>query len=174
MHGLNLTVPEDAQRLIKPWDERNDTTVSVESNVDDEVRGRSYSSWCGLLMKEYMQLIIHVPFTQNVRIRSILLKLGECSTDMLGYSVTYVNTGRGEVAPRHLQIYVNHNTIVDFAEAEAITPQLNITLQEGEVGVVEYPLRAATFANVHSLSLYFVRARCASAALLSADRWCMR
>ena len=86
---------------------------------------------------------------------------------MLAYSGTYVNTGRGEVAPRHLQIYVNHNTIVDFTEAEAIAPQLNITLQEGEVGVVEYPLRAATFANVHSLSLYFVRARCASAALLS-------
>lgn len=122
MHGLNLTVPEDAQAVIKPWDERNDTTVSAESNVDD-------------------QIIIHVPFTQNVRVRSVLLKLG-----------------RGEETPRHLRIYANHNTIVDFSEAEEITPQLDISLQEGEVGVTEYPLRAATFANVYSLSLYFSEA----------------
>jgi hypothetical protein len=53
---------------------------------------------------------------------------------------------------------VNRTRIVDFSEAEDITPQLNITLQEGEVGVTEYPLRAATFANVYSLSLYFVSA----------------
>ncbi|EKM56013.1 uncharacterized protein PHACADRAFT_94454 [Phanerochaete carnosa HHB-10118-sp] len=119
VHGLNLTVPEDAQAVIKPWDERNDTSVSAQSNVDD-------------------QIIIHVPFTQNVRVRSVLLKLG-----------------RGEETPRHLRLYANHNTIVDFAEAEEITPQLDITLQEGEVGVTEYPLRAATFANVFSLSLYF-------------------
>lgn len=122
VHGLNLTVPEDAQGIIKPWNERNDTTVSAESSVDD-------------------QLIIHVPFTQNVRVRSILLKLG-----------------RGEVAPRHLQIYANHSTIVDFAEAEDISPHLNITLSEGETGVVEYPLRATAFANVHALSLYFSEA----------------
>ena len=68
-----------------------------------------------------------------------------------------LHTGRGEETPRHLRIYANHNTIVDFAEAEEIRPQLDISLQEGEVGVTEYPLRAATFANVFSLSLYFVR-----------------
>lgn len=122
VHGLNLTVPEDAQAVIKPWDERNDTTKSAESGVDD-------------------QIIIHVPFTQNVRVRSILLKLG-----------------RGEVAPRHLRIYANHTTIVDFAEAEEVTPNLNISLLEGEIGVTEYPLRSAAFANVHSLSLFFSEA----------------
>ncbi|KIP10298.1 hypothetical protein PHLGIDRAFT_65976, partial [Phlebiopsis gigantea 11061_1 CR5-6] len=106
----------------KPWDERNDTQVFAESSVDD-------------------QMIIHVPFTQNVRVRSLLLKVG-----------------RGDLTPRHLRLYANHNTVVDFTEAEDITPQLNITLQEGEVGVTEYPLRAATFANIHSLSLYFSEA----------------
>ncbi|PSR80659.1 hypothetical protein PHLCEN_2v6679, partial [Hermanssonia centrifuga] len=119
VHGLNLTIPEDAQAIIKPWDERNDTTASAESGVDDQV-------------------IIHVPFTHNVRVRSVLLKLG-----------------RGELTPRHLRIYANHSTIVDFAEAEDITPQLNISLLEGEVGVTEYPLRAAAFANIHSLTLFF-------------------
>ena len=38
MHGLNLTVPEDARGVIKPWDERNDTEVYAASSVDDQVR----------------------------------------------------------------------------------------------------------------------------------------
>ncbi|EPS95627.1 hypothetical protein FOMPIDRAFT_130974 [Fomitopsis schrenkii] len=119
VHGLNLTVPEDAQAIIKPWDERNDTSRYAESGVDD-------------------QFIIHVPFTQNVRVKSVLVKLG-----------------RGEAAPRRLRIYANHATIVDFAEAEDITPHLNISLLQDETGVTEYPLRSAAFANVYSLSLFF-------------------
>lgn len=58
MYGLNLAVPEDARAVIKPWDERDDTAKFADSGVDD-------------------QLIIHIPFTQNVRIKSVILKLGE-------------------------------------------------------------------------------------------------
>jgi len=119
VHGLNLAVPEDARAVIKAWDEREDTARFADSGVDD-------------------QLVIHVPFTQNVRVKSILLKLG-----------------RGETTPRHLRIYANRPNIVDFSEAELIKPQLNISLLEGEVSVTEYPLRVAAFSNVHSLSLHF-------------------
>ncbi|PIL23342.1 hypothetical protein GSI_14653 [Ganoderma sinense ZZ0214-1] len=119
VHGLNLTVPEDAQALIKPWDERDDTSKFAESGVDD-------------------QIIIHVPFTQNVRLRSVLLKLG-----------------RGELTPRRMRIYANRPNIVDFSEAEDVTPHIDIALLEGETGVTEYPLRTASFANIHSLSLFF-------------------
>jgi len=119
VHGLNLTVPEDAKAIIKPWNEKEDTTKYAESNVDD-------------------QLVIHIPFAENVRLRSISLKLG-----------------RGELAPRHLRIYANHATIIDFEDAEATKPQLNITLQEGEAGVIEYPLNIPAFANVHALSVFF-------------------
>lgn len=45
---------------------------------------------------------------------------------------------------------------MDFAEAELTKPQLNISLLEGETGVVEYPLRVAAFTSVNSLSLFFV------------------
>lgn len=41
VHGLNLTVPEDAPAVIKPWHERNDTTVSANSAVDDQVGGHT-------------------------------------------------------------------------------------------------------------------------------------
>ncbi|KAJ6595842.1 galactose-binding domain-like protein [Mycena vulgaris] len=119
VHGLNLAVPEDAKAIIKPWDERDSTARFADSGVDD-------------------QIILHIPFTQNVRLKSILLKLG-----------------RGEVTPRHLRIYANHPTIVDFSDAETTTPQLNISLLEGETGVIEYPFRVAAFANITSLSLFF-------------------
>jgi len=54
-------------------------------------------------------------------------------------------------------VYANHSTIVDFADAERIRPQLDISLLEGEAGVAAYPLRVAAFSHVHSVSLYFVR-----------------
>jgi hypothetical protein len=119
IHGLNLTVPEDAKEIIKPWDKREDNSQYLDSSVDD-------------------QLIIHIPFLQNVRIRSVLLKLG-----------------RGSTTPRHLRIYANHPNIVDFAEAESIRPHVDISLLEGETGVVEYPLRVAAFTSVHALSMFF-------------------
>jgi len=119
VYGLNLSVPEDARAVIKPWDEREDTAKFADSGVDD-------------------QLIIHIPFTQNVRIRSVILKLG-----------------RGELTPRHLRIYANHPTIVDFTDAEVTKPHFNMSLLEGETSVVEYPLRVAAFTSITSLSLFF-------------------
>lgn len=68
----------------------------------------------------------------------------------------HLNTGRGELAPRHLRIYANHATIVDFEDAEVTKPQVDVTLQEGEVGITEYPLNTPAFANIHSLSVFFV------------------
>ena len=65
-------------------------------------------------------------------------------------------TGRGELSPRRLRIYANRTNIIDFSEVEDATPQLNLSLLEGETGVTEYPLRTASFANIHSLSLFFV------------------
>lgn len=58
VHGLNLEVPEDAQSVIKPWDEREDVVKYAESGVDD-------------------QLVIHIPFIQSVKVKSMLLKLGK-------------------------------------------------------------------------------------------------
>ncbi|THU78383.1 DUF1000-domain-containing protein, partial [Dendrothele bispora CBS 962.96] len=46
VHGLNLTVPENAKEVIKPWDQREETSKDVESGI-----------------------IIHVPFAQNVRLK---------------------------------------------------------------------------------------------------------
>ncbi|KIK26099.1 hypothetical protein PISMIDRAFT_95931 [Pisolithus microcarpus 441] len=118
VHGLNLNVPERAKDTIKPWADREDTTLFADSGVDD-------------------QMIIHVPFSETVRIRSVVLKLG-----------------RGEYTPRHLKIYANYPNIIDFTDAENTKPHFNISLLEGETSAVEYPVRVAAFRSVHSLSLY--------------------
>ncbi|KAI9509249.1 PITH domain-containing protein [Russula earlei] len=123
VHGLNLTIPEDAKETVKPWDERESTEKFAESNVDD-------------------QLVIHVPFAQNVRVKSVLLKLG-----------------RGAATPRRLRIYANRANIIDFSEAEDVQPSLDISLLEGETSVTEYPLRQAAFASTNSLSLFFISLR---------------
>ncbi|KAF8324736.1 galactose-binding domain-like protein [Amanita rubescens] len=119
IHGLNLSVPETARDVIKPWDSRDSTDTYAESNVDD-------------------QLIIHIPFIESVRIKSILIK-----------------TGRGELAPQNLNVYVNAPTIIDFSDAESgnVKAQLEVALKTDEPGVVEYPVRAAVLGNVMALSL---------------------
>jgi PITH domain len=68
------------------------------------------------------------------------------------------STGRGSETPRRLRIYANHPNIIDFSEAESesVKPHLDISLLEGETGVVEYPLRVAAFTSVHALSMFFV------------------
>jgi hypothetical protein len=87
------------------------------------------------------KVIIHIPFVQNVKIKSIVLKLG-----------------RGEVTPRRLRIYANRPNIVDFSDAEAgVKPQLDLSLLEGETKAVEYPLRVAAFSSINTLSIFFVR-----------------
>jgi hypothetical protein len=37
VYGLNLSVPEDAKAVIKPWNEREQTDKFAESGVDDQV-----------------------------------------------------------------------------------------------------------------------------------------
>jgi len=48
---------EDNSQIIKPWHERMDESISLESDADDE-------------------LIVKVPFTGSVKLRAILLKAG--------------------------------------------------------------------------------------------------
>ncbi|KAK7688986.1 hypothetical protein QCA50_007677 [Cerrena zonata] len=122
VHGLNLEEPEQAKSVIKPWNLREDIGNFAQSqeDVDD-------------------QIVIHVPFVENVHMDSLHLKLAS-----------------GEFCPRRLRLYANRPHIVDFSEAEDIKPHLDIALRQDDRGVVSYPLRAGgRFANVHSISLFF-------------------
>ncbi|KAK2462135.1 hypothetical protein APHAL10511_005833 [Amanita phalloides] len=121
IHGLNIAIPESARNVIKPWDARDSTDIYTESNVDD-------------------QLILHIPFLESVRLKSILIK-----------------TGRGDLAPSKLDVYVNRPTIVDFADAESgnVKPKMEVALRVDEPGVIEYPVKVTAFGSVNALSLFF-------------------
>jgi len=54
-----------------------------------------------------------------------------------------------------MRVYANRANIVDFSDVDDTQPSIDISLLEGETGVTEYPLRAATFASINSLSLFF-------------------
>ncbi|KAG8990918.1 hypothetical protein FRB93_002990 [Tulasnella sp. JGI-2019a] len=115
--GLNLTQLEDAREMIKPWESRESMARWGESSEDDE-------------------MIIHIPFTNNVRVRSVMVKLG-----------------RGELCPRRLRLYANAPNGISFSDD--IKPTQDIALLEGAEGVTEYPVRVSAFASVTSVTLFF-------------------
>ena len=54
----------------------------AESNVDDQVRVQlNRHENVARADRRAFQLILHVPFVENVRVRSLLLKLGVCERD---------------------------------------------------------------------------------------------
>ncbi|CDZ98006.1 Thioredoxin-like protein [Phaffia rhodozyma] len=108
----------EAKVVIKSWEDREDDSSWVESGVDD-------------------QLILNIPFVQNVRVRSILIK-----------------TGRGETAPSVVKIFANRPEGLTFSEIESdLKPTQELALH-GE-DVVEYPLRVQSFKDVVSIGLFF-------------------
>ncbi|KAF9452328.1 DUF1000-domain-containing protein [Macrolepiota fuliginosa MF-IS2] len=113
--ALNANNPGEI--VIKPWHERTDEGKSLESDADD-------------------QMIIRVPFTGSVRLRSVLLK-----------------TGPGDRTPSKVQLFANQENM-DFDDIEDKTPTQELDVAQGrEVG--EYAVKTAKFSNVSSLTLFF-------------------
>ncbi|KAJ7366440.1 DUF1000-domain-containing protein [Mycena albidolilacea] len=117
--ALNALSPGPA--VIKPWHERLDEEKSVESDADD-------------------QMIIRIPFTGSVKLRSLLLK-----------------TGPTDQTPLKVVLFANESSL-DFQDISDKTPTQEFTVAQGrEVG--EYALRTAKFSNVSSISLFFPEAQ---------------
>ncbi|KAJ7141124.1 PITH domain-containing protein, partial [Mycena epipterygia] len=103
--------------VIKPWNERLDEAKSIESDADD-------------------QMIIRIPFTGSVKLRSLLLK-----------------TGPTDQTPSKVVLFSNEESF-DFEDIADKTPTQEFAVAQGrEVG--EYALRTAKFSNVSSISLFF-------------------
>ncbi|KAJ3744212.1 galactose-binding domain-like protein [Lentinula detonsa] len=105
---------------IKPWHERTseDKVISfVESEADD-------------------QLIIRIPFTGSVKLRSVLLK-----------------TGPADLTPLKVVLFANEDNL-DFQDVADRKPTQEFDIAQGrEVG--EYAVKTAKFPNVSSLTLFF-------------------
>ncbi|KZV72665.1 DUF1000-domain-containing protein [Peniophora sp. CONT] len=113
--ALNSTDPGSI--IIKPWHERTDEGAFIESDADD-------------------QLIVRIPFTGSVKLRSLLLK-----------------TGPTDQTPEKVAIFANADNL-DFSDATDKEPSQEFAVaQSRDVG--EYSLKAARFASVSSITLFF-------------------
>ncbi|TFK19698.1 thioredoxin Trp26 family protein [Coprinopsis marcescibilis] len=102
--------------VIKPWNEREDNSQYLESDADD-------------------QLILRIPFTSNVRLRSLLLKAGP-----------------GGKTPEKITLYANAPHL-DFESVNDRNPSQELEIVQGN-SVGEYPLRTVKFNNVSNLTLF--------------------
>lgn len=123
--GLNLSPSSDAKDVIKEYNSRNSLEPYIETLVDD-------------------QLIVFIPFTTSVKLKSVLL-----------------GTDNGDLRPAAVKIYSNTPHCPDFDQLEDSTCLQDMSLQstqedDGAGGLVkEYPLRVARFTNVFSVTLFF-------------------
>ncbi|KAK8849497.1 hypothetical protein IAR55_004831 [Kwoniella newhampshirensis] len=108
---------ENGQRVIKSWEMRDDESLWCESDVDDE-------------------LIIKIPFTSSVSLRSITLKAGP--------------SGR---TPREMHLFRDQPGL-DFSDASSSTPTQAFDVVPVREGV-EYQVKAAKFNGLTSLTLFF-------------------
>jgi len=112
-----LNSVDGGSKVIKPWDERLDEQVYIESDTDD-------------------QLIIRVPFTGSVKLRSLLLK-----------------SGPADQTPAKVALFANADNL-DFGDTTDKEPLQQFDVAVGrEVG--EYAVKPAKFSNVSSVTLFF-------------------
>ena len=117
--ALNERVRGSARGVFREFENRHVARSVCESNAGDP------------------DLIISIPFTSSVRVKSI--------------SVLGATEG---TTPRDLHIYVNRDDI-DFAMADETPAAQTLALSVDPGAALFYPLRAARFANVSSLTLVF-------------------
>jgi len=110
-----LNSEHPAPRAIKPWSERMNE-LYIESDADD-------------------QLLIRVPFTGSVKLKSILLRAGP-----------------EDQTPSKICIFANADQL-DFDDASRIPPVQEFEVVESsEIG--EYAVKQAKFPNVRSLTVF--------------------
>ncbi|KAJ7542106.1 hypothetical protein O6H91_10G090100 [Diphasiastrum complanatum] len=118
--ALNEAVEGSAKSVFKSWEQRlNDQTGYLESNYGDP------------------ELIIFIPFTTDVKIKSI---------SVIG--------GTDGTSPRKMRAFINREDI-DFSNARDLSPVQEWELSENFRGELEYQTRYARFQGIANLTLHF-------------------
>eukprot|EP00466_Bigelowiella_natans_P016148 jgi/Bigna1/135870/aug1.31_g10578 len=116
--GLNEKKEGSAKNVIKPWDDREDDSKVVQSAEDGE-------------------LIIHIPFTVQVKLKSFT-----------------VIGGNERITPRHVKLWKNRDDI-DFDNAEDVSCDQEFDLSYDKDGSVQYLVKNSKFQNTSSLTMFF-------------------
>ncbi|KAF9516905.1 hypothetical protein BS47DRAFT_1326836 [Hydnum rufescens UP504] len=117
-----LNSPHPASNAIKPWNSRlNDLFIESDEDVDD-------------------QLILRIPFTGSVKLRSLLLRSGPDSQ-----------------TPKTIRLFATDDQL-DFSDVEIARPTQELAIvQTSEVA--QYALKTAAFSNVRCLTVFFPEAQ---------------
>ncbi|KAJ2718494.1 hypothetical protein GGI07_005732 [Coemansia sp. Benny D115] len=119
---LNSSNSESVQKVFKPWDQRRDTEKFVETPDGDDP-----------------ELLIHVPFTGMIKLKSIFI-WGGPSVDP---------------SPTRVRVFANRDDL-DFESVGDAQPTQELELARGAVTEpLEYAVRQAKFSNVRCLTLHF-------------------
>eukprot|EP00850_Spirogloea_muscicola_P005216 SM000023S07672 [mRNA] locus=s23:735661:737895:- [translate_table: standard] len=119
VRALNEAVEGSAGLVFKSWEERLDFSTSLESNDDDP------------------ELLIFVPFTTDVKIKSICIVGGVDGT-----------------SPSRMRVFSNREDI-DFSNVQDLPPLQEWELAENTRGEVEYVTKYAKFQGIANLSMHF-------------------
>ncbi|KAI3915271.1 hypothetical protein MKX01_035530 [Papaver californicum] len=118
--ALNEAVQGSAKSVFKAWEQRLDiSTGLLESNDGDS------------------ELIVFIPFTSDVKIKSISIVGGADGT-----------------SPAKMRAFINRDGI-DFSDAQGMQPVQEWDLAENLQGILEYQTRYSRFQSVGSLTLHF-------------------
>lgn len=116
---LNEAHPGSGRQILeKPWDERMTEQPELESDADE-------------------QLILHIPFTGQVRLHSL-----------------HIRTSPSSCAPRTLHIHAN-NPDLDFSAAEQGARATQTVTLAQTTELQDVPVKRALFAACQSLALFF-------------------
>lgn len=118
--ALNEAVRGSVKSVFKPWEQRLDTSEGyLESNESDP------------------ELIVFIPFTSDVKIKSIAI----------------VGGADGK-SPSKMRVFVNRDGI-DFGDAHSMQPVQEWDLEENLHGLLEYQTRYSKFQSVGNITLHF-------------------
>ncbi|GAA5870665.1 hypothetical protein JCM1840_006770 [Sporobolomyces johnsonii] len=149
-YALNVEDPATLQRILRPVDSKD--TVKTNEEIEgtpegDTGEGGVWSAGCLDSQEGDDELIVHIRFSELVRIKSILIGTGG---------------GRLPTSPRLARVWVNRPGGISFDEATSVPPSQEWELLEsegGQRGAVEYPVKIARFSNVSEVDVYFANAR---------------
>jgi hypothetical protein len=106
------------KRILKTFLEKHDDSNFLLSEEDDA------------------ELIIHIPFTVQVKLKSFC---------MIG--------GADGESPSRIKLFTNRED-VDFDTAKELPGEQSFELVEDFEGRIDYPVRASKFSNISSLTIY--------------------
>uniref|UniRef100_A0A803NFK5 PITH domain-containing protein n=1 Tax=Cannabis sativa TaxID=3483 RepID=A0A803NFK5_CANSA len=118
--ALNEATPGSVKSVFKPWEHRlNSSGEHLESNEGDP------------------ELLVFIPFTSDVKIKSISVVGGADGT-----------------SPSKMRAFLNREGI-DFSDAQSMQAVQEWELAENSQGVLEYQTRYSKFQSVGNITLHF-------------------